>query len=174
MSRAERRAHHGRKKTGRDQDFRAPTGCCALTIDFVGLTPSSFAIENVKLADVLQGLDGFAANRTYAEVLSLFGAAFRRLKAGHDDAANACLVAWWLAFRHPAAGPAMVRAVSLMMVRGEPVHVTLHVGASGHGLTMALSDRFVDLDRVAEHAMAAKRGVSVFDLTTDRTRETRH
>jgi hypothetical protein len=173
MNRRQRRAQAGRQEPGRVEDYRPPAGCLAITIDFTGLTPTSSVIKNVKLADVLQGLDGMAANRTYGEVLSLLGAGFRRLKAGHDDAANVCLVAWWLAFRHPAGGAAMLRAVSSMMARGEPVHVTLHIGAEGHGVSVALSDRFVDLDRVAEHAKASNLGATVFDLTADWVRETR-
>ena len=173
MNRRQRRAQSGRQEPGRVEDYRAPAGCCAITIDFTGLTPTSSVIKNVRLADLLQSLDGMAANRTYGEVLSLFGAGFHRLKAGHDDAANVCLVAWWLAFRHPSGGAAMVRAVSSMMARGEPAHVTLHIGADGHGVAVALSDRFVDLDRVAEHAKAANLDATVFDFTSDRVRETR-
>ena len=157
----------------RAEDFRAPAGCCAMTIDFVGLTPTSFTIESERLADLLQNLDSVTASRTYCEVLIWFNAEFRRLKAGHDDAANICLVAWWLAFRHPSGGAATVRAASSMMARDEPVHVTLHIGADGHGVAVALSDRFVDLDRVAEHAKAANLDATlVVDLTADWVRET--
>jgi hypothetical protein len=163
-----------RRKPGRAEDFRAPAGCCAITIDIAGLTPTSLAIENVKLADVLQGFDGVTAKQTYAEVLNLFVAAFRHLKAGHDEAASACLLAWWLAFRHPAIGPSMTTAVSDRMARGDRVHITLHIGARGRGLTIGLADRFADLDRAAEHAKAANLGPTVFEVASNRARRTRH
>jgi hypothetical protein len=158
-------ARAARRKTGRAEDFRAPAGCCAITIDIVGLTPTSCVIENVKLADLVRGFDGFAAKRTYAEVLNLFVAAFRRLKAGHDEAESACLMAWWLAFRHPTGGASMTTAVSDMMALGERVHITLHVGAAGRGLAIELSDRFVDLDLLAEHAKAANLVATVFEAS---------
>ena len=161
-------------RNGRAEDFRAPAGYSAITVDFTGHTPTSFAIETIKLTDAVRSLDAVAANKTYAEVLSLFGAAFRRLKAGHNDATNtACLMAWWLAFRHPAGGPPMTDAISDMMARGERVHVTLHIGAGGSGATIALSDRFVDLDQVARRAKAQKLGVAVFERASDRVREPR-
>lgn len=168
-----RRARSGQQNSGRVEDYRVSAGQVALTIDAAGLTPMTVSIEEGALAGVANRFDGSMTDRTYAEALRSFVSALRRTKSGHDDAAYVGLFGWWLAFRHPAAGARMVDVVSDMMARGEPVHLSLHIGVTG-GLTFALSDKFIDLDRVAEHAKAANLGASVFDLTADRARETRH
>jgi hypothetical protein len=167
-----RRARSGQQNSGRVEDYRVGAGQVALTIDAAGLSPMTVSIEEGALAGVASRFDGSMTGKTYAEALRSFVSALRRTKSGHEDAAYVGLFGWWLAFRHPAAAAAMVRTTSDMMARGEPVHLSLHIGVTG-GLTFALSDKFIDLDRVAEHAKALKLGATVFDLTGGQVRETR-
>ena len=174
MNRADRRARQTqsrRAKTTRAEAWRAQPGEVALTIDMAELTPTTVTIQATKLADILAGFDRLMAGKTYAETARVFSAAFRHLKSGRDEAESVCLLGFWLVFSHPAGGVAAAEAASEMMIRDEPVHVTLHVSAAG-GLTIALSDRFADLDRVAARAEAANMGVAVFDPTADWVRGT--
>jgi hypothetical protein len=173
MNRAERRAQNTeRRKVVPVESYRVRAGRCALTLDVAGFAPTTLEIDEGRLTDAVKGTDELAAGRTYSQILGLFGAAFRHMKAGHADAVDACLFGWWLAFNHPAGGAAMVDTVSGMMAAGERVHVTLNISAAG-GLTIAVSGQFVDLDRVSAEAKASNLGISVFNLAPDRVRETR-
>jgi hypothetical protein len=139
--------------------YRVAPDRIALTIDLWGRPPTTISITTSSLVDVLDGVAKLVADRTYQEVLHLFGAAITAADAGDNSAWNGGIVAYWLACHHPVAGGEMAARLADAIAISGCAHITMH-GGQHRGVAFALADTFVDLDDVA--ALAREAGVATF------------
>ncbi len=156
---AAKRFWHGRKP-GAAEHFTAPEGTIAITFDVAGVDPSTCLIETASLVPILEELDATARASPYHDLVRQTAREFVRAKSEGDEATLRWIgmLGFWTALNHPNA-PDMRRAVAAAMRQeGRAVHLSWRFGPAG--LAVALSDQFVDLERMS--AAAPPDRVSVY------------
>jgi hypothetical protein len=163
----------GRPDAGPVEDFRAPIGTVAITLDIHGAAPSTCLIDATKLVDVMGDIGRLSEARDYYWVVRAIASEFLRAKQTGAEAPflSLGLAAFWTALHHPQLGAPMRDAVSESLRRRGRAHITWQFSPTT-GLAMALAEAFVDLEGVAELA-ATSTPVCIAVLPGDAS-ETQH
>jgi hypothetical protein len=138
---------------GRDriaaEDFVAPEGVVALTLDVERVNATTFVFDAAAIVAALDRVADIARSLTYHELVRLIARSFAEAKQISDETAFNWIgiAGLWTAFNHPQSGDLMRKAVSDSLRQNGKAHISWHVGPSG--FAVALADKFVDLDHVA-------------------------
>jgi hypothetical protein len=148
-----RRFWSGRTSGGPVEDFRAPVGTIAITLDVEGAAPSSCVIDASQLVDVMDRLHDLVSGLDYYAGVRFIAREFLKAKQSGDDSAFEWLgiVTLWSALHHPKQGSDMRKAVSEALRSDGKAHITWCFSPT-KGLAMALAERFIDLAGLATHA----------------------
>lgn len=142
----------GRSQTsGPVEDFRAPAGTIAVTLDVKGAAPSTCMIDATKMVDMIGDVNRLFAGLEYYAGVRAVATAFREAKRAGDDAALMAIgpLCLWTALHHPKTGASMREAVSDTLRCKGKAHLTWQYSADT-GLAMALAEKFVDLEDLAK------------------------
>jgi hypothetical protein len=136
---------------GNVEDFRAPEGTIALTLDVEGALFTTALLNAADIVDLVDRVDQFVVGQDYHSLARSL--ARQVLRAAHQlvcqDAKLEVLcavgpVAVWSALNHPQQGTGMRRALSDMLARKGSAYLTWHQ-EHVRGLAMGLSDVYMDL-----------------------------
>ena len=161
------------RQAGPAEDFRAPVGTVAVTLDVQGAGPSTCIIDAANLVDAISELNRRLAGLDYHASVRFVASEFLKAKArGDDDTLSSVgLLCLWTALHHPKQGAAMRDAVSEALRRDGKTHITWQYSPTT-GLAMALSEKFVDLEKIA--AIAPKDTVYSYRAPRDDEGGTQH
>jgi hypothetical protein len=150
---AVRRFWCGRSTSEPVEDFRAPVGTIAITLDVHGAAPSTCMIDAAKLVDVMNKIEQFTAPLDYHQIVRFVGSELLRAKQAGDNKASEWigLLCLWTALHHPKLGSEMRDAVSAALRRDGKAHISWQYSPAT-GLAMALAEKFVDLEGIAAAA----------------------
>jgi hypothetical protein len=163
---AVRRFWCGRTDGGRVEDFRAPEGTIAITLDVQGVAPSTCIVDAARVVDVIAEVNRLTAGMDYYRVVRFVGSQFLKAKQTGDDAAFkwiglACL---WTALHHPKVGADLRKAISDGLRKDGKAHISWRFSPTT-GLAMPLSEKFVDLEGLA--ALAPQDSVIAYIVPSD-------
>jgi hypothetical protein len=137
---------------GRDrvaaEDFVAPEGVVALTLDVEGVDATTFVVDAAAIVAALDRVTDIARSLTYHQLVRLIARSFVEAKQAGDVTAFDWIgiAGLWTAFNHPQSGGLVRKAVSDSLRQEGKAHISWHVGPSG--FAVALADKFVDLGHV--------------------------
>jgi len=141
------------RAAGRVEEFRAPEGIIAITIDVQGASPSTLLIEEAKLVDLIDEVARYAANLDYRQLVRFIAREFARARRSNDElrfrGMGAAVV--WSVLNHPDLGEVMRKGVADALRRDGRAHITWRYSPA-LGVAMAVSDRCVDLGDISAGA----------------------
>jgi len=119
---------------GRDnvaaEDFVAPGGTVAITIDVEGVSPSTLMFDATKVAEIEARAKEMAAGLSYRPAVRVFAKMFADAMRGNnkDDSELTAIGIGilWTAFNHPESGDQMRRRVSEALRKNGKAHITWH------------------------------------------------
>lgn len=137
---------------GPAEDFVAPVGTVAITLDIAGAAPSTFLIDAAKVTDAIDQIGRASAGMSYYSIVRLLVDRFLTAKRTGSDADMKWigLAGAWTSMNHPKFGTAMRTKVAAALRKDGKAHISWHF--DHNGLFMALADGFLDLDSFASNA----------------------
>jgi len=136
------------------EDFVAPFGTVAITIDVQGVAPSTCMLDASSIAGVVDQVHQLASSLDYRSLVRHVAAEFAKAKRPGGDASAfewLGIVILWTALHHPDIGRDMRDGVSDALCREGKAHITWQFSPSS-GLAMALGPGFIDLEPIAAAA----------------------
>jgi hypothetical protein len=132
------------------EDFRAPQGTIAITLDVQGAAPSTFTLDVTALVDLVDRVNDLVCKADYHGVVRHIAHAYLEAKQTGDDANFEVIgpLSLWSALHHPKQGAGMRAAVSEVLRRDGKAHISWCFSPTA-GLAMGLSDKFMDLEGLA-------------------------
>ena len=141
------------RTSGQVEDFRAPQGTIAITIDVQGASSTTLLIDSTTLVDLVDEIERYAGNLDYRPLVRFIARDFVRARRSNDTlrfrGIGAAVV--WSALNHPDLGEVMRKGVADALRRDNRAHITWRYSPNS-GLAMAVSDRGVDLEGVTTAA----------------------
>jgi hypothetical protein len=136
---------------GRAEDFTAPAGTVAITLDVQGWL-STVLIDASKVVDIDGKLTAGMMRLDYSVIVRTVAHEFVEIRKSGDDTrlTGVGLGALWTALHHPASGERMRRAISAALRKNGKAHISWHCGP--HGLAMSLSKGYVDQEPLMKAA----------------------
>lgn len=135
------------------EDFVAPVGTVAITIDVEGIAPTTLMFDATKVAEIEAKAKELAAGLSYRPAVGNFAKMFVDARKQQDDRELTAIGIGilWSAFNHPQSGDQMRRRVSAALRKDGKAHITWHFSLR-HGLAISLGEGFVDLEQIIAKA----------------------
>ena len=126
------------------EDFRVPNGRVALTVDIQDIAPLTFVFVAEDITEAMEHIE--RGRPDYYTVARGLVAMLRRPQSDDLPLKKIGLMVLWTALYHPQVGPGMRRMVSLVLRERNSAHLTWTV--TERGLSIAVAEKFVDLDKL--------------------------
>jgi hypothetical protein len=108
------------------EDFRAPQGTIAITLDVQGTAPSTFTLDVTALVDLMDQVNDIVCKADYHGVVRHIAHAFPEAKQTGDDVNFEVIgpLSLWSALHHPKQGAGMRAAVSEVLRCDGKAHIS--------------------------------------------------
>ena len=139
------------REPGPAEDFIAPVGTVAITLDIANAAPVTCLINAAKITDIMTQISKFSATMSYYSIVRLLVDMFLAASRSDADLTWIGLGAAWTALHHPKSGSVMRTKVATALRKDGKAHISWRFDPTA-GLFMALAEGFVDLEKLASHA----------------------